>query len=267
MSFQQLATCIPILESIRKYTTTQEYDAADNQAILVVKQGHVTITSSNHSSVICTEAFALNRNDGPFQINVPKTRAAAFVLLTYRLYPEKQEWSLNGNLSALSEEKIEYMLDELLRSRLHEEMNDKHERSDVQMIKERLMLERLLYIYMSESSMKRDKKETICLVEETVSYINQHYMLDIDLSGLAKRAGLSVGHYTVLFKKHTGTTVNAYLVNLRIQKAKEMLVKSDLTAKEIGKRVGFSDYFHFSRSFKKNAGLSPTIYREQNKGI
>lgn len=267
MGFQQLVSCIPLVENICMYTTSYCYTPTESQAILVVKQGHVTITSSEHSSVICTEAFALNSKDGPFHIHIPKTRSAAFVLLTYRLYPENHQWSLSGNLSAMSEEKIEYMLDELLRTRTSKKTNNEKKGEVGQIIKERIMLERLLYIYLSESSMKRDMKPTISLVEETISYMNQHYMLDINLSVLAKRAGLSVGHYTVVFKNHTGTTVNAYLINLRIEKAKEMLVQSDLTAKEIGKRAGFTDYFHFSRSFKKKVGCSPKNFRNQEKGI
>ena len=267
MSFHQLATCIPFVESIEKYTTTQKVDITTSHALLIVKKGHVTITSSSYASVICTEAFALNRKDGPIQIDVPKTKSAEFILLTYRIYPESQGWSLSGNLSAMSEEKIEYMLDELLRLHVVKKTTDPLEMESAQIFRERLMLERMLYIYMSESSMKKNNNPTMRLVDETISYIHQHYMLDINLSALAKRAGLSVGHYTVLFKQRTGTTVNAYLVTVRIDKAKEMLVQSDLAAKEIGKRVGFSDYFHFSRSFKKNVGHSPTIYRDQKVRI
>ncbi|USK34550.1 AraC family transcriptional regulator [Bacillus sp. F19] len=259
MSFQQLSTIIPILIDVTLLKTSQIHTAkSDCHAILIVKYGHVTITPENQPPIICTEGFALNAKEGPFLIEIPKTRSAEYVLITYRLFPENQEWALSGLLYSISEEKIYYMLDELIRIRT---LSSNKQDPGVQSFRERLMLERILFIYLFESAMKKEKNTTMSLIEETVSYLNQHYMLEIKLPLLADRAGLSVGHYTVVFKKHTGMTVKAYLLKLRIEKAKQYLAQSNLTAKEVGKRVGFYDYFHFSRSFKKAVGCSPTIFR------
>lgn len=266
MSFQQLSTIIPILKEVNLFATSQIYKANSAcHAILIVKQGHVTITQENQLPIICTEGFALNAKDGLFHIEVPKTRSSEYVLITYRLFPENQDWALSGPLYSISEEKVYYMLDELIRIRTLSNNKHNDEDPEVQSFRERLMLERILFIYLFESAMKKEKRTTMSLIEETVSYLNQHYMLEIKLPQLAERAGISVGHYTVLFKKHTGTTVKAYLLKLRIEKAKQYLVQSSLTAKEVGKRVGFSDYFHFSRSFKKEVGCSPTFFRDKAK--
>ncbi|MEW9711173.1 hypothetical protein [Paenibacillus sp. SI92] len=86
--------------------------------------------------------------------------------------------------------------------------------------RKRLMFERILFIYLYESYLTREnKKSTAEAMEETLSYMNEHYMVDLTLPTLARRAGLSVGHYTVLFKKLTGTTMTHYLHTLRIEKA------------------------------------------------
>lgn len=65
----------------------------------------------------------------------------------------------------------------------------------------------------------------------------------------------------MLFKKATGMTMTQYLRHLRIQKAKQMFQQTRLPAKEVAQRVGFTDYFHFSRIFKKEVGCSPTQFQ------
>lgn len=263
MSFQQLSTIIPFLKDVQLFQKPQMYKPISNcHAIVIVKKGHVTITPKNQSSIICREGFALNPKEGPFFIETPKTKSAVYALLTYQLFPENQDWTLRGPLYSISEEKIYYMLEELVRIR---NMSNKknQEEAYAERFRERLMLERILYIYLYESSMKKKKKTTISIIEETVSYLNQHYMLEIKLPLLAERAGLSVGHFSVLFKQQTGTTVKAYLLKLRIEKAKQYLLLSKLTAKEVAHRVGFSDYFHFSRSFKREVGFSPAVFRSK----
>lgn len=261
MSFQQLSTTIPFLMDINLFQTSQIYTPiSDCHAIIIVKQGHVTVTPENRFPITCTEGFALHLKEGPFHIEIPKTKPADYALMTYRLFPDHQDWTLSGPLYSISEEKIYYMLDELLRMRSLSKKTNK-EQAEVERFRERLMLERILFIYLYESAMKKEKKTTMSNIEETLSYLNEHYMLDLKLPMLAERASLSVGHYSVLFKKHTGSTVNAYLLKLRIEKAKQYLTQSNLTAKEVARRVGFSDYFHFSRSFKKVVGCSPTDFR------
>lgn len=264
MSFQQLATIIPIFKDIKLFDTSKVYQSqSDCHAILIVKHGYVTITSENQPPIICSEGFVLHGKEGPFTIEIPKTKSAQYVLITYKIFPENQDWTLRGPLYSISEEKIFYMVDELMRIRSLNNMKENDEDPEVRSFRERLMLERILFIYLFESAKKKETKTTMSLMKETVSYLNEHYMLDIKLPQLAERAGLSVGHYTVLFKKLTGMTVKSYLLKLRIEKAKQYLVQSNVTAKEVGKRVGFSDYFHFSRSFKKEVGCSPAFFREK----
>ncbi|MGM7636931.1 helix-turn-helix domain-containing protein [Bacillus sp. Hm123] len=259
MGFEQLLTSIPFLKDIKCFSTTQTYTPKQGKhTIIIVKQGHITITVENEPPITCVDGFMLHANKEPVLIETPKTKSATYVLITYQLFPENQELALHGPVFSTSKEKIYYMVDELIRIRSKE---NTMELVEVQQFRERLMLERILFIYLYESEMKTDKASTMNYIEETVSYLNQHYMLEIKLPLLAERAGLSVGHYTVLFKKHTGMTVKTYLLKLRIEKAKQFLLQSNLTAKEIAPKVGFSDYFHFSRSFKKEVGCSPTAFR------
>lgn len=264
MSFHQLATSIPLVENIATYTGTQKCVHAENHAILIVTHGHVKITTSRQAPFICTEGFALHVDDYPIQIDMPKTKLSEYVIISYKMLHAEQGWSLKGPLFSTSVGKILQLVEELIRIRA---LHHANQVEALTAMKERLLLERILFIYMVETAMNNEKKSTLDLVKETISYMNQHYMVDITLPMLAQRARLSVGHYTVLFKKLTGTTVNTYLIKLRIEKAKLLLVQTDLTAKEIASMVGCADYFHFSRSFKKIVGCAPSIYREQEESL
>jgi len=83
------------------------------------------------------------------------------------------------------------------------------------------------------------------------------------LEEYAKAVGFSVSQYSYLFKRHFGISPMAHLAELRIQRAKELLGRTDLSIKEISWQLGFDDPLYFSRMFKKVAGVAPTKYRDE----
>lgn len=267
MNFQQLIQIIPFLEQIDTHHCSQTIECPPNQhVLLVVRRGHLTIKASNQQPIICTQGFACHPEHGPYSIRVPQTKEVEYVVMAYRVLPETSAWMLHGPLSTLSEIKIHYMVDELIRT-TDEISTCSPDEEAAQQFRKRLMLERMLFIYLYESHLARDKQSSTAAIEETLSYINEHYMIKLTLPLLARRAGMSQGHYTVLFKKHTGVTMTTYLHRLRIEKAKQMFQQTDLLAKEIAFRVGYVDYFHFSRVFKKWTGCSPSVYQQNDVNI
>ncbi len=83
-----------------------------------------------------------------------------------------------------------------------------------------------------------------------------------DLEAAARKAGYSKFHFSRLFKKATGVTPWTYAVNLKLDKAKELLMNSDVSVKEVAISVGISDPNYFTRIFAKYAGMSPVKYRK-----
>jgi AraC-like DNA-binding protein len=261
MSFLQLSMLIPCLEQIHHYQTSHQLKLEEGQhAILIVRRGHITITTQGEDATICTQGYACHPRRKNYSIEVPKTRGAEYGLITYYMIPGEKEWTLEGPLSTFSEIKILYMLDEMFRI-TNPELSAVEEVDAAQRFQLRLMLERILYIYLYESGMKIGEKSVEQLLEDTVSYMNEHYMLKITLPMLSRRVGMSTGHFTVLFKKHTGVTMTCYMRRFRIEKAKQLFHQTDLTAKEIALRAGFTDYFYFSRMFKKEVGCSPIVFK------
>ncbi len=73
---------------------------------------------------------------------------------------------------------------------------------------------------------------------------------------------MSLSAFCRLFKAETGLTLTAYLNNLRIGKARELLTRSRKSLLEIALASGFSNQFHFIRTFKKLTSMTPGVYRK-----
>ena len=93
-------------------------------------------------------------------------------------------------------------------------------------------------------------------------YIESHYQDTINLRSVAKEAGLNPVYLGALFKKETGINFKDYLISIRIDKAKELLLNTDETIKAIADHVGYKDVRYFSKLFMKTVGLTPNEYRK-----
>jgi AraC family transcriptional regulator len=94
-----------------------------------------------------------------------------------------------------------------------------------------------------------------------VDYVEEHLAEDISLTTLADLARLSPFHFARAFKRSFDRPPHRYLTTRRIERAKSLLADSELTATEIGARIGFSDTSSFSSAFRKHTGTAPTDYR------
>lgn len=103
------------------------------------------------------------------------------------------------------------------------------------------------------------------LVVRAQSYIQENFQRDLSLDEVSRQMDLSPYYFSKLFKEETGSNFVEYVTNLRIGKAKELLVNDSLSMKEICAAVGYSDPNYFSRIFKKNTGVTPTEYRESER--
>lgn len=98
-------------------------------------------------------------------------------------------------------------------------------------------------------------------VKMVIRFIEENGDRQLSLNEIALSINVSPWHLCRLFRMGTGTSVNQYLLNLRMQKAKELLETTCLRVKEIMNQVGIRDESHFARTFKKLYGLSPSQYR------
>jgi AraC-like DNA-binding protein len=92
-------------------------------------------------------------------------------------------------------------------------------------------------------------------------YVEVHLDESIDLSMLARVAGLSVHHFARQFRQSAGVTPHVYLTQKRVERAQEMLVQTDLSLAEIAFTVGFFDQGHLARHFRHMLGTTPREFR------
>ena len=100
------------------------------------------------------------------------------------------------------------------------------------------------------------------IIEAAESYMRSHYMSDeISLGSVASSVGMSSSYFSSIFSQETGRTFVEYLTDIRMDKAKELLMCSNKKTSEIGFDVGYKDSHYFSFIFKKTQGCSPKEYR------
>lgn len=97
------------------------------------------------------------------------------------------------------------------------------------------------------------------VVEQIVSYFEDHYNEKISLDQIAENMYLSPFYISKIFKSETGDTPIRHLINIRLEKAREILEKGNCgSIQEVAASVGYDDAYHFSKLFKKHFGMSPS---------
>ncbi|OUS76695.1 DNA-binding response regulator [Paenibacillus sp. MY03] len=100
-------------------------------------------------------------------------------------------------------------------------------------------------------------------MEEAKTYIDSRLSQDITLEEVACMVGLTPNYFSALFKKLTNETFVQYRIQKRMEKAKEMLAIPHYRISDIASEVGYEDYPHFTKTFKKIAGITPSEYRSE----
>jgi AraC-like DNA-binding protein len=102
------------------------------------------------------------------------------------------------------------------------------------------------------------------VVERALFAIRESDSVTPSVSALADDLGISAGRLSHLFKSQVGMGIKQYALKLKNEKAKELLEATDLPIGEVATLLGFNDPLYFSRSFKKQNGMSPKEYKQKN---
>ena len=94
-------------------------------------------------------------------------------------------------------------------------------------------------------------------------FLQAHLAEELSLGVLAEEFHLSAQYVSQLFKNEIGVGFLAYLTNIRMEKAKKLLLSTELSVAEVAERAGYADYRVFTKSFKKAEGVTPSQYRRE----
>jgi transcriptional regulator GlxA family with amidase domain len=98
-------------------------------------------------------------------------------------------------------------------------------------------------------------------IKKVIDYMNENYTAGVSCAEMANLIKMDKFGFIRSFKAQTSKTPYEYLLDLKIEKAKKMLKASEYSITEISMLCGFSSHSHFTSTFKKKAGISPTEYR------
>jgi two-component system, response regulator YesN len=102
-------------------------------------------------------------------------------------------------------------------------------------------------------------------ITPALEYIDQNYKKPLSLSEIAKASHLSPSRLAHVFKEHTGQTVVDYITQVRMEHAKEMLLATDNSCIDICFAVGYSNQSYFTRTFREQTGMTPRLFRQNNR--
>ena len=101
------------------------------------------------------------------------------------------------------------------------------------------------------------------IISSIMRYMQEHLSEEISLSVLADEFHLNPQYISQLFKNEIGVGFLAYLTNIRIEKAKKLLLSTALSVNEISSLAGYGDYRVFTKVFKKMEGVTPSQFRRE----
>ncbi len=108
----------------------------------------------------------------------------------------------------------------------------------------------------------REKAESLNpLTRKIMGYIHANLKKKITLDNIGELTYFSPVYCDTVFKRETGKSIIEYLLDKRIEEAKNLLLEGALTLSQISESVGFGDYNYFFRMFKKRTGYTPSAYK------
>jgi AraC-like DNA-binding protein/mannose-6-phosphate isomerase-like protein (cupin superfamily) len=154
----------------------------------------------------------------------------------------KSEYILNGMLNELQNKELGYEV--FLKNKLEEI---------------------IIFLTRKYSQISIPKAKSLVRIGKAINFIENNFHQNIYIQQLADISFMSIRNFQRIFKDATSLSPNDYLLELRIQNASRLLTETDYAVYDVSDRVGITDWFYFSKAFKKKFGISPVKYRKQNK--
>ena len=115
--------------------------------------------------------------------------------------------------------------------------------------------------------MDPDLSPSQLLIDRALDYLGRNYHRELNDDLVARELGLSTSHFRHLFKEATGQPFRKYLMSLRLEKARTMLVEGHAPIGEIAVEVGFTGLAHFSRAFAQRFAATPSSMRRGGMAV
>jgi len=122
---------------------------------------------------------------------------------------------------------------------------------------------REIYRYTLDAIKRKKSSKAAKIIEDVKRFISENYKNpELTIDEIARNLYINYAHLCFIFKRDTGTTINEYLTEFRIRKAKELFDRGNTSVSDVADKVGYADANYFGKCFKKSYGIPPSKYIE-----
>lgn len=281
-SVLESATFIPVIvKSIKRFHDTSwhmEPNIHEFFEMVYVKKGNAVFEISGTSVEIGPNNIIIIKPRQYHKFEVKSQAGCEFIVLNFGFenkfdnqfaevsledflnFVNKKEWGRFISLKVSHKNEIINLLNRILKERENPEIGS-------ELLNYLLVLELFVLISRAlkmewENSIKNKSPKLKELIQAAVNYINNNYERDISLTDISKYVFLSTSYFTRAFKEEMGVSPINYLLNVRVERAKELLRETDAKISDIALSVGFSNQQRFNDIFKKYTQKTPLQYRK-----
>jgi AraC-like DNA-binding protein len=119
--------------------------------------------------------------------------------------------------------------------------------------------------YSAQQGQPNAEPENSDVIERAIAHIQNEYMRDLNMKLLAQEFGASYSWFRKAFVAHTGLSPHQYLLELRLVRARNLLVETEFSVKEIAMQTGFEDEHYFARLFRQKLNFTPSEWRRRSR--
>lgn len=248
--------CFPTITDLAEYKYSLQMHAGDQS------EEKVSLVQEDYERLQQKYRFLMDTiNDGDFE---SLEGLVENLLYEFRSFPLEQIKQLMVDMFSMLSQKFMKMSKNLWQavkgSMDYQKIMDAR---DKRMIKA-ICLDMLREIIEIVGSHQKEVQKSI--MDKAVKFMKENYSSDLSLETLADHYYLNPTYFSRMFRKYTGTTFTDYLIELRMEKAKELLALGKYKIYEISQMVGYRSDKYFFRIFKQYTGQSPTEYcRNRNQ--
>ena len=248
----------------------------DEVEIIYIKKGRVSISIKDEVFYAGAEdLFFVNSGELHFMETDDLSVEYYTILFPLEFISFQSEDALEAELFGPLRQKqilLPMVVDEAIKERLAEWMeqiillNDKKD-AGYQLRTRILLLEVLAFMIRKECLQSANYDNSSSLQRELIIFVQKHYMEKISLAMLAEEFHLSEKYLSWYFKEHFSINFMQYVLHLRMSRAKDMLLKTDVAITEVAMSCGYPSVNLFIRNFKEVYGVTPLQYRKQTNAI
>ncbi|MCX7749819.1 MAG: AraC family transcriptional regulator [Clostridia bacterium] len=274
-----LPVIIKTIERFHDTSWSMEPNQHEFFEMVYIKKGNAIFEIAGEPAAIGPNDIVIIKPNQPHKFIVKSESGCEFIVLSFKfISPKNTDYSevsledflkfITGResgafitLKVSQKNEIITLLNRILKEKESNEL-------DSEFLNYLLVLE--LFVLLSralksewENSIKEKSPKVKELIGIAVNYIRNNFERDISLGDIAKFVFLSPSYFTRAFKEEMGLSPINYLLQIRIERAKELLSDTELKISEIAQQVGFSNQQRFNEIFKKYTGLAPLQYRKQ----